>query len=119
MSILATASTHLYSVATPIIVAAEKKKPKSGGFDPGVTPNSDGPWFGTIQSLSGSVVGTLILGSVVVLAIGIMIALIGRAVSSSGAQKVGIGGICLGLAGVILLGSISGLVFWLTGQSIV
>lgn len=88
------------------------------GFDPGVTPNSDAPWFSWFQNFTGSVVGTLILASVLLLAIGVTIALIGRAASSQGAQKIGIGALVIGLIGVVLLGGISGLVFWLTGQSL-
>lgn len=117
MSVLAAVSAHLYSMA-PLVVAAEEEPAPGGGFDPGVTPNSDAPWFSWFQGLSGSIVGTLILAAVVVLAIGITIALIGRAASNSGAQKVGVGGIIIGLIGVILLGGVSGLVYWLTGQSL-
>lgn len=121
MSYLALASAKA-SVAmnNAIVVAAEKApgEPGQGGFDPGVTPNSDAPWFSWFQDFTGSVVGTLILAAVLLLAIGVTIALIGRAVSSQGAQRIGIGALVVGLIGVVLLGGISGLVFWLTGQSL-
>ena len=99
------------TLAVPVLAASSVL---AEGFDPGVTPNSDAPW----QGFTGSIVGTLILVSVAILAIGVAIALIGRAVSNSMAQKVGIGGVLIGIIGVVILGSISALVFWATGQSI-
>lgn len=108
MSVLASISTQVVGASA---VLAES-------FDPGVRPNSDAPWFSWFQNFTGSIVGTLIIAAVLLLAIGITIALIGRAVSNQTAQKVGIGGIIIGGVGVVLLGGISGLVFWLTGQSL-
>ncbi|WP_421082806.1 hypothetical protein [Rothia nasimurium] len=106
----------LSSLTAPVAVAAGSVLAE--GFDPGVTPNSDAPWYAWLQGFTGSIVGTLILVSVAILAIGVAIALIGRAVSNSTAQKVGIGGVLIGIIGVVILGSISALVFWATGQSI-
>lgn len=117
MSVLAAASAHLYSMA-PIILAAEEEEPPKGGFDPGVTPNADAPWYAWLQNMTGSIMGTLILLSVVILALGVLLALVGRAVSNSTAQKYGIGGVIGGIIGVVILGSISGLVYWATGQSL-
>lgn len=91
---------------------------QADGFDPGVTPNSNAPWMPKLQDLSGSFLGTLLIVSVVILAAGIVTALIGKAVGSNKAQQIGIGGLVVGLIGVVLLGSINGLVYWATQQSI-
>lgn len=91
---------------------------EAGGFDPGVSPNSDAPWTATLRKLSGSFVGSLLIASVVILAVGVVVALIGKAAGSTKAQQIGIGGLIVGLIGVVVLGSINGLVYWATQQSI-
>lgn len=77
-----------------------------------ITPTFDAPWMGPLNNLAGQIIGTLLVVSVIVLAVGVVLFLVGRAASNSGMQGKGAGALIVGGIGVAVLGSIVGLVLF-------
>lgn len=83
--------------------------------DLGLDPDFNAPWITTLRDIAGWVVGTLFVLSGIVLAIGIVMFLVSKAVSSRPGQESGVKALSLGLIGVVLLGSVGAILVWAAG----
>lgn len=83
-----------------------------------IAPSFDAPWMGPLNNMGGYILGTLIVASVIILAVGVVIFLVGRAASNSGMQGKGASALLVGLIGVAILGSITGIVLFFANMDI-
>lgn len=93
-------------------------KISAAGYDPGVTPNGNAPWMGTLRTIAGYTLATAIIVALIVLIVGVVLLIVGKISHHGGAQNVGVGVLLWGLVGCAILGSLSGLVYWATQQSL-
>ncbi|AOT06061.1 hypothetical protein ASPU41_21715 (plasmid) [Arthrobacter sp. U41] len=88
------------------------------GIDPKVTANNTAPWLPVLRDIAGGVMVTCIVLLVIVLIIGVVLLVAGKLGSMSGAQSTGFMILVWGLLGAAVIGSVSGLVFWATTNSL-
>lgn len=94
----------LTQLITPIYTITED--------DLDIDPDFGAPWMEPLNNVAGWVIATLLVVSVIILAVGAVTFFVGRAVSNSSMQSKGSSGFLFGLAGVVLLGSIVGIVLF-------
>lgn len=87
-------------------------------IDPKVTANQNAPWLPLVRDIAGMILVTCVILLVIVLIIGIVLWVGGKLASMSTAQSTGFMILVWGLLGSALIGSISGLVYWATSQSL-
>jgi hypothetical protein len=104
---------YLMSVLTELLVSVPAE-----GIDPKVTANNTAPWLPVLRDIAGGVMVTCIVLLVIVLIIGVVLLVAGKLGSMSGAQSTGFMILVWGLLGAAVIGSVSGLVFWATTNSL-
>lgn len=83
--------------------------------DLGLDPDFSAPWIGVLRDVAGWTVGSLFIISGIMLAIGIVMFLVAKAVSNSRQQESGVKAILIGLLGVLLLGGVGSLLVFAAG----
>lgn len=87
-------------------------------IDPNVKPNDKAPWMAVLRDIAGGVMTTCIVLIVIILVIGAAMAVGGKLAGMASAQSTGFMILVWGLVGAAVIGSISGLVFWATGNNL-
>lgn len=87
-------------------------------IDPNVKANNNAPWLTVVRDIAGGILMTCIVVIVIILAVGLVMAIAGKLAGMASAQSAGFMILVWGLVGAAGLGSISGLVFWATGNNL-
>ena len=88
------------------------------GIDPKVTANNTAPWLPVLRDIAGQIMMTCIILLAIVLIMGVVLLVAGKLGSMSSAQSTGFMILVWGLLGAAVIGSVSGLVFWATTNSL-
>jgi hypothetical protein len=90
----------------------------SEAIDPGVKANANAPWLPLLRNIAGMLLVTCVIILVAVLVVGVVLWVGGKLASMSSAQSTGFMIMVWGLLGAAVIGSVSGLVYWATSQSL-
>lgn len=88
------------------------------GIDPKVVANDSAPWLPFLRTVAGWVLVTAIVALVALMIIGALMLVGGKISNTQGAQQVGTSFLLWGFAATVVIGSISGLVYFFSQQSI-
>ncbi|HCB60007.1 MAG TPA: hypothetical protein DIT15_02035 [Arthrobacter bacterium] len=104
---------YLMSISTELLASVPAE-----GIDPKVTANNTAPWLPVLRDIAGQIMMTCIILLAIVLIIGVVLLVAGKLGSMSSAQSTGFMILVWGLLGAAVIGSVSGLVFWATTNSL-
>lgn len=90
--------------------------PPPGGYKPDVQPNFSAPFFTPLNNIAGIALAVGLITMVILAICAVILFVIGKVFHQGKAQEKGLSIILWGLAGAVLLVSLSGLVFWATSD---